>query len=135
VASLNAYLYFNGNCREAFEFYKSCFGGELAVQTVGESPMGAQWPAETQKNVLHTMLTSGSITLMGADNMRGETSVIGNAISLCLVCSSKEEIEALFASLSEGGKVNHPLKAEFFGTYGDLTDKFGLSWMFQFGSM
>src|SRR6266498_704527 len=135
MANMNAYVMFNGNCREAFEFYKSCFNGQLTLQTVGESPVAAQWPAETHNRVLHTMLTKDSLILMGSDFMDSGTSYsVGNAISLCLVCSSHEEIQSLFATLGEGGKVNHPLKEEFFGTFGDLTDKFGITWMFQFGA-
>ena len=56
----------------------------------------------------------------------------GNNVFLCLVCKSKEEIETLFSKFSQSGKVTTPLRQEPFGTYGDLTDKFGIHWMFQF---
>ncbi|MCA0454285.1 MAG: VOC family protein [Chloroflexi bacterium] len=133
MAQLNAYVRFNGNCKEAFEFYQSCFGGDLKVQTVGESPMAAQWSPDTHNRVLHAELKSGTLTLLGSDMIGTDAPVVGNVISLCLVCSSKEEIEAYFKNLSTGANVTNDLRSEFFGTYGDLVDKFGLSWMLQFG--
>ena len=129
---MNAYLHFNGNCREAMTFYQGCLGGKLAPQTVGESPMAGQMPAEAQKNILHAALTIGGVALMGSDMVGREGVTMGNNVSLTIVCSSKEEIDSFFAKLSAGGKVAHPLKEEFFGTYGDLTDKYGINWMFNY---
>lgn len=135
MAEFNAYLIFNGNCREAMEFYKGCLGGELGVMTVGESPMAAQMPPEMRNRILHSVLTSGSVMLMGSDMIgRNEELKHGNTLSLCLVCKSKAEIETLFKKLSAGGHIDSPLKEEFFGTYGDLTDKYGFHWMFQYGT-
>ena len=130
MATLNAYLMFNGDCREGMEFYKGCFGGELKIMTHGESPMAAQAPGELRDKVMHSFLKSGKIEFMGADCM--DTCRHGNTVSLTLVCDSPEEIKQLFTKLSAGGKVGRALKEEFFGTYGDLTDRFGFSWMFQY---
>jgi len=131
MATLNPYLNFNGNCREAMTFYQSCLGGKLDVMTFGDSQMGGQVPAEMKDRVLHSALTSGNLVLMGSDTM-GDKPVLGNANTLCVVGSAKGEIEAIFAKLSEGANVTHPLKEEFFGTFGDLTDKYGMNWMFQY---
>jgi len=133
MAEFNAYLKFNGNCREAMRFYQSCLGGEMSLMTVGESPMKNQMPAEMQDKIMHSVLTSGSIMLMGSDMIGEDGYRHGNTLSLCLVCKSREEIETLFSKLSAGGRVTHALKEEFFGTYGDLVDKYGFSWMFQYG--
>ena len=133
MAQLNAYLTFQGNCREAMEFYKECMGGELTLMTVGDSPMAAQTPAEMRGQVMHSQLVSGNLALMASDMMGQEEYKHGNTVHLCLVCQSKAEIASLFKKLSQGGKVTSPLKEEFFGTYGALTDKFGFGWMFQFG--
>jgi PhnB protein len=133
MAQLNAYLMFPGNCKEAMEFYKGCLGGELTTMTHGDSPMAAQAPAEWRDKIMHSMLASGKMTLMGADHVVEEGYKPGNAVYLCLVCESREEIETLFSKLSQGGQVRNPLKEEFFGTYGDLTDRYGFNWMFQFG--
>jgi PhnB protein len=80
--------------------------------------------------VLHGSLAKDNLTIFGSD-VAGAELTQGNNVFLCLVCKSKEEIETLFSKLSQGGKVKTPLKHEFFGTYGDLVDKFGINWMFQ----
>ena len=132
MTQINAYLHFNGNCREAMSFYQACLGGKLALQTVGESPMAGQMPAAAHKNILHASLTHGGITLMGSDMIGPEGIKQGNIVSLTIVCSSREEIESLFSNLSAGGKIAHPLKEEFFGIHGNLTDKYGINWMFTY---
>lgn len=133
MAEFNAYLRFNGNCKEAMQFYQDCLGGKLGMTTIGKSPAAGQMPAQMHDKILHSVLTSGTIMLMGSDIVeQKEKYKHGNTLSLCLVCQSKEEIETLFSKLSAGGRVMHALKEEFFGTYGDLTDKYGFSWKFQF---
>jgi len=132
MAKLNAYLKFKANCKEAMQFYQGCLGGELTMTKVGDSPAKDRMPAQMRDRIMHSQLTNGNIVLMGSDNLGQEGYKHGNTISLCLICESKEEIETLFLKLSVGGRVKHPLKEEFFGTYGDLTDKYGFGWMFQF---
>ncbi len=102
--------------------------------TVGESQMAAQMSPESHKNIMHSMLKNEHIVIMASDMMDEGEAQTGNRISLCMVCQSKEEIERLFAAIGAGGKVGNSLKEEFFGTFGDLTDKFGINWMFQFGT-
>lgn len=132
MTHLNPYLAFGGNCREAMEFYHSCLGGNLSVQTVGESPMGAQMP-EAKDLVMHAALVNNNIFLYASDMIRGESVSHGNMVSLCLDCSSEEEIQSFFSKLSEGGKVTQPLEKAFWGgTFGMLTDKFGFNWMFNY---
>lgn len=133
MARLNAYLTFDGNCGEAMNFYKDCLGGELELMPVEGSQMAAGMPDKKDK-IMHSMLKNGEIVLMASDMMGPEGVVKGNNVALCLICDAKEEIERLFSKLSEGGKVGNSLKEEFFGTYGDLTDKYGFNWMFQFGT-
>jgi PhnB protein len=131
MTHINAYLNFNGKCREAMSFYHECLGGELTMQKVSESPMAAQLPSELSANILHSTLTRDGIVLMGSD-MMGASLVSGNAISLCLNCSSDEEINEFFDKLSSGGNVKMPLHQTFWGaTYGELTDRFGMNWMFN----
>ena len=129
MATLNAYLHFGGNCREAMEFYKGCLGGELELMGVGDSPMAAQMPPEAKKNILHSLLKSGDITIMASDWMAPGSMTKGNNISLSLSCKSNKEADGLYAKLSAGGTASHPLKDEFFGYFGDLKDKFGVTWM------
>jgi len=130
MKQINAYLHFNGNCREAMTFYKECLGGELTLTTVGESPMTAQMP-EMKDMIMHSVLKKDGLVLMASDTMEPEGATKGNTISLCLIGANAEELKPIFSKLSKGGKVTHELKEEFFGTYGDLTDKFGIDWMFQ----
>ena len=130
MPQINAYLAFGGNCREAMTFYHKCLGGELNIQTVGETPMAKQMPPETHKNVMHAALTNGQMNLYGSDQMGPDKVVQDNTITLLINCSSEAEINSLFSKLSAGGKVNHPLKEEFWGSiYGDFADKFGIRWM------
>src|SRR5690349_13349663 len=68
MAQLNPYIFFSGNCRDAMTFYQSCLGGELNIQTVGESPAAAQMPAEAHNGVIHSMLQGGGVTIMASDN-------------------------------------------------------------------
>ena len=130
MAHLSPYLKFNGNCKQALEFYKSVLGGQLNLQTIGDSPAAGQFPAAMKDRILHGSLASDNLMIFGTD-VAGPELTRGNNVFLCLVCKSKEEIEMLFSKLSQGGKVTTPLKHEFFGTYGDLADKFGINWMFQ----
>ncbi len=129
MTQINAYLNFNGHTREAMSFYKECLGGELVMQKIAESPMAAQMPSEMSNKILHSSLTNKGIILMASDCM-GKSVTAGNNISLCINCSSEEEINSFFSSLAAGGTVNEPLQQSFWGaTFGNLTDKFGINWI------
>ena len=67
MIQINAYLTFNGNCREAMTFYQKCLGGELYLQTIGESPMAAQMPPQMKDSILHSTLTNGEAIIMATD--------------------------------------------------------------------
>lgn len=130
MASINPYLTFAGQCREAMTFYQSCFGGELFFQTVAESPVAAQLPEEMRDLIMHSSLTSGHITIMGSDMTPKGGVYTGNHLSLLIDCGSKEEITAFFQKLSEGGEVRHQIEPTFWGAlFGDLKDKYGIQWM------
>ena len=132
MTQINAYLNFNGLTKEAMTFYKDCLGGELVMQKIGESPMAAQMPSEMAPQILHSSLTNKAIILMASDCM-GPGTVTGNNIPLCTNCSSDEEINIFFNNLAAGGKITEPLQQSFWGaTFGSLTDKFGIHWMFNF---
>jgi PhnB protein len=132
MAQINAYINFNGNAREAMNFYKECFGGELVMQKVAESPMAAQLPAAIANKILHSYLNSNGIILMASDCM-GETITEGDNIWLNVDCNSDEEIETYFDALARNGKITEPLHQTFLGaTFGVLTDQFGINWMFNY---
>lgn len=133
MKQFSAYLRFNGNCREAMTFYRECLGGELTLQTVGESPIAKQMPPEAHQSIMHSTLVRDRMVLQGSDMMEPGGRVNGNAIALSIDCSSEEEIQSFFAKLSVGGKISYPLHTEFWGaTFGILTDKFGNEWMVNF---
>ncbi len=133
MTQINSYLTFNGNCREAMTFYKECLGGELTLQTIGESPLSEKMPPQMKDCVLHSTLSKGSLLLMGSDMVSEQGLKKGNAVSLSLNCSSEDEIRTCYKKLSSGGKPDHPLEDTFWGAlFGDLTDKFGNHWLLNY---
>lgn len=130
MTQLTPYLSFDGKCAEAMEFYKSCLGGTLDVQKVGGSPMAEKMPGK-ENWVMHSVLTSGDIVLMASDLIMGEELHKGDNVTLTINGGSKKELKEFFTKLSVGGKIGQPLQATFFGSYGDLTDKYGMKWAFQ----
>ncbi len=130
MTQLTPYLSFEGNCAEAMEFYKSCLGGELNIQKVGDSPMAGQDPRKNDQ-VMHSLLKSGGIVLMASDLIMEGHVTRGTSVTLAINGGTKEELKGFFDKLSVGGKVTHQLEDTFFGTYGDLTDKYGVNWAFQ----
>ena len=138
MATTNTYLTFNGNCEEAFNFYKSVFGGDFTyLGRFGEMPENNDHKgSELDKNkIMHVSLPIGNSVLMGSDT-GGEWAssfVQGNNFSISITAESKEEADNLFKALSEGGQVSMPLASTFWGDYfGMLTDKFGINWMMSF---
>lgn len=137
MTTINIYLTFNGNCLEAFNFYKSLFGGDFPyVGKLGDMPPQEGMPPipESEKNkIMHISLPiSKETVLMGSDSSDafGHATKIGNNFSISILTESKEEANRLFNGLSKGGKVNMPLNETFWGSYfGMLTDKFDINWM------
>ena len=130
--TLSTYLNFDGNCREAFEFYRSVFGGEFAImETFRNGPSDMGMPEEELDNVMHVSYPIGSSVLMGSDvpSTFGAPHKPGNNFSLSISASSREESDDLFAKLSDDGSVNMPMQDMFWGSYfGSCTDKFGIGW-------
>lgn len=127
---IQSYLTFNGNCREAMNFYKSCLGGDLAFQTVGESPLSDHMPEQMKDSILHATLTRGAMVLMGSDMVSQSGLVKGNAVSLSLQCTSEADIRSIYQQLSDGGHPDHPIELSFWGAlFGDLTDRYGNHWL------
>jgi PhnB protein len=133
MTQINAYIGFNGRCREAMTFYKECLGGELSVITVEESPIAAQCPEAMKSQIAHSMLTNGGLILMGTDMVSPDGYTKGNNIALSLNCSSEGEINNFYSKLSEGGRIIDPLKVQFWGAlFGVVADKYGIVWMISY---
>lgn len=133
---INVYLTFEDNCKEAFDFYKSIFGGEFeSISRFADMPPSAEYPVpESDKDkIMHVTLPIGGETvLMGSDSSSGfgPPIVVGNNFSISVDTSNKEEADRIFASLSENGNINMPLEDTFWDSYfGSCTDKFGIQWM------
>ncbi len=133
---LETYLTFNGNCREAFEFYREVFGGEFnLLSTFAEGPPDMGVPEADMDLILHLSLPIGSSVLMGSDTTSafGPPPEVGGNFSLSVTADSMKQCDELFASLSEGGAVIMPMAKTFWGSYfGRFTDKFGINWMISF---
>lgn len=140
MTTVNIYLTFNGNCEEAFNFYRSVFGGEFGyVARFGEMPLQEGVPPvpDSEKNkIMHISLpVSKETCLMGCDSSAalGEVTVVGNNFSITVNGNDKAEADRLFNELSERGKITLPIEHTFWGSYyGLLTDKFGINWMINF---
>ena len=132
---MNTYLTFDGNCREAFEFYRSVFGGEFTdFQTFGDGPPDMPVSEEEKGRVMHVSLPIGGSVLMGSDSSSfGPPLAAGNNFSLSIEVTSREQCDELFAKLSAGGSVIMPLQEMFWGAYfGQWTDRFGINWMVNY---
>tara|TARA_R110000868_G_scaffold220806_1_gene472227 strand:- start:7490 stop:7900 length:411 start_codon:yes stop_codon:yes gene_type:complete len=130
MAQIHSYLTFNGNCREAMTFYQECLGGQLTIQTVGESPLSIKMPKKMKDCILHATLTKEALVLQGSDMVPKAGLVKGNTVSLSLDCNSEEEIKEIYQKLSTNGKTDHPLEHTFWGAlFGVLTDKYGNHWL------
>lgn len=133
MTTINSYLTFNGNCRDAMDFYKDCLGGELVVQTIGESPLADKLPAPMQECILHATLTNGNLVLMATDMAGEQGRQTGNAVSLAIHCSTEDEIRTYYEKLAAGGRKDHALEFTFWGAlFGDLTDKYGNHWLLHY---
>jgi PhnB protein len=139
MASVNLYLNFNGNCEEAFNFYKAAFGGEFQyIGRFNEMPPSDEYKmSESDANkIMHVSLPIGDGTFLMGSDTGGEWApsfVQGNNFSISINTSGKDEADKLFNSLSGGGKVTMPLNKTFWSEYfGMFTDKFGINWMVSY---
>ena len=137
MTSVNAYLTFEGNCEEAFNHYRSVFGGEFPyVGRFKDMPSETPLSEKDQNKIMHMSLPVGGNTmLMGSDSAGewGGKTIVGNNISLSINTESTEEADRVFNGLSAGGTVTMPLNKTFWGAYfGMFTDKFGINWMVNY---
>ncbi|MFB6852613.1 VOC family protein [Streptomyces sp. NPDC056341] len=129
VSRLNPYISFAGDAKQAMEFYKSVFGGDLSVNTYGA--FGSETPPGYADKVMHSMLEApNGFALMGADNSPGMELKQGNNFSVSLSGDDAGELRGYWEKLSAGGNVAVPLEKQMWGdVFGMCTDKFGVTWM------
>ena len=132
ASRLNTYISFDGNAREALEFYRDVLGGDLTVNTYGE--YGDQSAPGADK-IMHGMVeTPKGFTLMCADNPPGMEYQPGNNIALSLSGDDADELKGYWEKLSAGGTVTVPLEKQMWGDeFGMLIDRFGTAWMVNIG--
>ena len=132
MTRLSSYLLFDGTCKEALAFYRSIFGGELVLTTVGDSPMKAMFPPALYTRVVHARLESNAVNIHASDWLaQNETPIRGNMMCMYVHDGTPEELTGLFQQLSDGGTITDPLQQQPFGYYGALNDRFGVRWMFH----
>lgn len=136
---VNVYLTFNGNCEEAFNFYRSVFGGEFTyVGRFKDMPPqdGPKMSEADGDKIMHiTLPISKETSLMGSDT-GGEWAasfVQGNNFSISVSVDQKDEADRIYQALAKGGKATMPMSQTFWGSYfGMLTDPFGINWMISY---
>jgi PhnB protein len=133
TSRLNPYLSFNGDARAAMEFYRSVFGGELVINTFGES--GGMADSPLADKVMHAQLeTDAGYTLMGSDIMPDMPFSPGTTMTVSLSGDDSERLHEYWNRLSEGASVNVPLEKQMWGDeFGQLNDRFGVPWMVNIG--
>ncbi|MEU0228629.1 VOC family protein [Streptomyces sp. NPDC006284] len=132
TSRLNPYLSFDGDARQAMEFYEQVFGGTLALNTFGAAGMADSPQAD---HIMHGMLqTPSGFTLMGADMPPGEEHRPGNTHAVSLSGDDEAELRGYWEKLSAGGSVTVPLEKQMWGdVFGMCTDRFGVPWMVNIG--
>ena len=139
MANINPHINFNGNAEEAFNFYKSVFGGEFARVMRFKDLASAEFPvAENEENkIMHIALPIGKNVLMANDvpEILGRTNENENRSKIVISAESKEEADKLFHGLSAGGQIEMPISDSPWGSYfGMFRDKYGIEWMVDFDS-
>ncbi len=135
--SVDVYLVFDGNCREAVEFYAKVFQTEAPqIMTFGESPQHPDFPLpeEAKERIMHTRLSIDGSNVMFSDTFPGQEYIQGNNVTLALVSHNTDNLTSWFEQLKVGGKVDMELQETFWSKlYGQVTDKFGVHWQLNLG--
>ena len=140
MTSVNIYLTFEGNCKQAFDFYKSVFGGAFPyIGTFGEMPLQEGMPPisdDMKDKIMHISLPISKETVVMGSDTSGEWSPdfkVGNNFSISVTTDSKENADKFFNQLSDNGQTKMPMNQTFWGDYfGMLTDKFDINWMISY---
>jgi PhnB protein len=131
--SLEPYLFFKGNCREAMEFYKSVFGGELQVNEADPEQMGDMPNKDWFKGKIMHCSLKGPVNLMASDSPTASDKTA--KIELSLGGTDEAAMRKVFDALAEGGNIKMPLEKQFWGDiYGQIADKYNVDWMMNIGS-
>ncbi|GAB4023065.1 VOC family protein [Spirosoma migulaei] len=131
------FLLFDGNCAEAMTFYQTCLGGDLTLIKLGDTPMKVQFPPEKHDRIINAQLKSGAIDFSATDWMASPAlePKPGNTFSIYVVGEAYDELKTVFDKLADGADQDNRTFIELhnvpFGSYGQFTDKYGVSWIFK----
>jgi PhnB protein len=127
---IHPYLFFEGRCQEAIDFYRRALGAEVLIQMAyKDSPVATNQPPEAQDKVMHASMTIGDTEVFLSDGMCGGAPSF-KGFSLSLVLKEDAEAARVFTALGDGGAVTMPLAKTFFASsFGMLNDRFGVPWM------
>ena len=130
MTSFHPYLFFSGDCREAFTRYHEVLGGDLTILSNGDAPEGAGMPGAPADAVMHAALTlEGGAYVMGSDDPTGDGGP-KTGIAVNIEVPDPAEAKRVFEALAEGGQVQMPLEATFFSpAFGGVVDRWGISWL------
>ncbi|GGC78843.1 VOC family protein [Thalassobacillus devorans] len=132
ITGVNPYIVTNGNGQEAVKFYQEALEAELlGIQTFDDMPDNPDYPLppEAKDRVLHAHLKVGSNDIMLSDTFPGQPHELGNQVTVVVSVSDTHHAHTIFEKLQEGGKVDMNLQETFWSpAYGQVTDKFGISW-------
>lgn len=137
MLAINPYLFFPGTAEEAFNFYKSVFGGEfIMVQRIGDTPESHKFTDAEKEKIMHIALPLGKGNVLMASDMVQSMSgpyIPGNNFTISIGTGSEEEADKMYNGLAQGGKSTMPMQKTFWGSYfGMLVDRFGIHWMVSF---
>ena len=122
------YLTFEGTCRQAMEFYRQVFGGELEFRYFRE--FYGEMPQPDQEKVMHAELKNDAMSLMGSDTVPGMQTTFGDNVRITVTGTDSQRLAGFFEKLSQGGAVMMPFEKQVWGQeLGMLTDKFGTHWL------
>jgi len=125
----STYLFFNGQCADAFKFYEKCLGGKVEAMTYAGSPAEKDIPAEWRDKIMHARLAVGDEVLMGSDAPPAHYKK-PQGFSVSVSVKDVADGERIFKDLSEGGTVQMPFTPTFWAAgFGMCVDRFGIAWM------
>jgi PhnB protein len=130
------FLLFDGNCAEAMKFYQNCFGGELTLTKTGDTPMKEMFPPEKHNKIINAHLKSGALEFSATDwHADTHKPIQGNTYSIFIIGGTYDELKTVFDKLADGAVKDGITFIDIhnmpFGSYGQLTDKYGVRWIFK----
>jgi PhnB protein len=134
MAQLIPYLSFNGNCREAMEFYSDCLKAELILEYLGDSPLGNNLPDRLKSYVFQASLKKGDMLIIASDVVPDSGLKLGNTVSLYVHFKSAQELREVFQKLAFSGEELYPLHPTHWNQlFGGVIDKYGIHWLLSSG--